>query len=116
AQEALQNVAKHANAGRVWITLRRSGGGVQLVIDDDGCGFDPDRTRGGGFGLISMRERAALVGAHVSVESNAERGTSVTVTISRRESVADAAELTAAAVSGRSGRAHPAAGQRRRTP
>ena len=53
---------------------------LRLVIEDDGCGFDPDRQHpAGGFGLQSMQERAASVGAVLSVESAPEHGTRVAV-------------------------------------
>jgi signal transduction histidine kinase len=54
-----------------------------LRIVDDGVGFDPDRprSRGGGFGLVSMRERARAVGAELSVESARNRGTTVEVVL-----------------------------------
>ncbi len=64
AQEALNNVYKHAQAARVSVILERRAGEAVLVIEDDGVGFDPtgaERTRSGrGLGLIGMRERAAL--------------------------------------------------------
>ena len=79
AQEALNNVAKHAQASRVDVVLASSDGHVVLVIEDDGIGFDPsDRTvTAKGVGLPGMRERAALVGATLQVESTRGRGTSV---------------------------------------
>ena len=52
---------------------------LRLVIEDDGCGFDPRQERAGGFGLQSMRERAASVGADLSVESAPEHGTRMAV-------------------------------------
>ena len=67
AQEALTNVAKHADADRVWIDLDRGADDVTLSVRDDGRGFDPSipRTsdeRGLGLGLFGMEERVALVG------------------------------------------------------
>jgi two-component system NarL family sensor kinase len=85
AQEAVQNVVKHAAANRVRIDLHPVDGGTRLVIADDGRGFDARRRPAGGvagtggYGLVSIEERAALVGARVEVESHPGRGTTVTV-------------------------------------
>jgi signal transduction histidine kinase len=75
AQEALTNVAKHAGAQRVRLVLAESDGELLLEIRDDGVGFD-SKTRTDGFGLAGMRERAALAGGTLSVESG-EQGTLV---------------------------------------
>jgi PAS domain S-box-containing protein len=82
AQEALTNVAKHANASTVEIILERRGSNVLLVIEDDGKGFPPDSEASGqGFGLVGMRERAALVGAALEVESTPGSGTTIFVRV-----------------------------------
>ena len=80
AQEALTNVAKHAHAQNVEVILERRGSNVLLVIEDDGRGFEaqPD-TSNGGFGLVGMRERAALVGAALEIESSPGSGTTIFV-------------------------------------
>ena len=79
AQEALNNVAKHARADRVDIVLERSDEQVSLIVEDNGIGFNPAeaRTRRGGFGLRGMRERAAVAGAECVIESAPGRGTTV---------------------------------------
>ena len=61
AQEALNNVAKHATASRVDVIVERRDGEAVLVVEDDGVGFEPaEKDKGGaGMGLIGMRERAA---------------------------------------------------------
>lgn len=85
AQEALQNVAKHAQASRVVIKLRDTDDRVRLSIEDDGVGFD--RSRSGSpmsFGIDGMRERAVLLGADLEVSSRVGAGTSVVVTILSR--------------------------------
>jgi PAS domain S-box-containing protein len=81
AQEALTNVAKHAQAGNVDIILERRADNVLLIIEDDGVGFDPSETsgQGQGFGLLGMQERAGLVGAMLEIESSAGKGTTVLV-------------------------------------
>ena len=81
-QEALKNVEQHARARHVTVRLRRQGDFVQLAINDDGIGFDPDhhpakRKRKGGLGLLGMRERAMYVGGALNVES--ARGTGTTI-------------------------------------
>jgi PAS domain S-box-containing protein len=81
AQEALNNVAKHARAHRVEVVLERRAGYVSLVVEDDGVGFEPVAAGTGaqGFGLVGMHERAALVGAMLTIESNPGRGTTILV-------------------------------------
>jgi len=79
AQEALQNVMKHANAERVTLRLSTLKGAVHLVVEDDGRGFRPaevSRNRNGSpsYGLVGMRERAELVGAHLQVTSKPGSG------------------------------------------
>jgi signal transduction histidine kinase len=77
AQEALQNVAKHARAQTVELTLEQIGSEVILRIRDDGRGFDADRSYPGHLGLHSMRERAAAVGGALHIQSSPGQGTSV---------------------------------------
>jgi PAS domain S-box-containing protein len=83
AQEALNNVAKHARADRVDVVLERSSEAVALIIEDNGIGFDASgaETSGQRLGLVGMRERAALVGGHLQIESTPARGTTVIVRI-----------------------------------
>jgi signal transduction histidine kinase len=76
-QEALTNVVKHAGASRVSILLQRKQGAVVAVVEDDGSGFDPDATREDALGLAGMRERLALVGGKLQVESSPGRGTTI---------------------------------------
>ena len=81
AQEALNNVAKHAAASRVDVIVERRDGAAVLVIEDDGVGFNPaekDETASG-MGLIGMRERASLIGASLLVESSPGEGTTIFV-------------------------------------
>lgn len=83
-QEALTNVAKHANAENVDILLERRSDHVSLIIEDDGGGFDVEQACGAnekGFGLIGMRERAALVAGTLAVESNPGAGATIAVRI-----------------------------------
>jgi len=80
AQEALNNIGKHAKATNVSVLLRRTEGNVYLVIRDDGCGFDPAEISPENFGLGIMHERAEAVGARLQIQSQAGTGTSVELT------------------------------------
>jgi two-component system nitrate/nitrite sensor histidine kinase NarX len=74
-QEGLNNVAKHADAGQVAIRLHYAEGAVQLRLCDDGRGFDPAHVSPGRSGLSMMRERAQAVGATLSIASQLDHGT-----------------------------------------
>jgi signal transduction histidine kinase len=80
-QESLTNIVKHARAGTVSITLGRKRDAVTVVVEDDGVGFDPARTREEGLGLIGMRERVALVGGRLTIESRPGAGTTFVVEV-----------------------------------
>lgn len=83
AQEALHNVYKHAHASNVTVLLQHVGDSLQLTVEDDGRGFDLSTTTAGPpehLGLVSMRERAALIGGDLQVESS-EQGTTVLVRV-----------------------------------
>jgi signal transduction histidine kinase len=80
-QEALTNVVKHADAGRVSIVLTRKAGSVSAIVEDDGRGFDPDQDGNGGIGLIGMRERVALLDGSFVVESSRDAGTTLVVEV-----------------------------------
>jgi len=80
ACEAVTNAARHSGADRVDLRLERDGSGVRLWVSDEGHGFDP-ADPGGGFGLISMRERAHSVGAELAVSSAPGHGSRVEVTL-----------------------------------
>ena len=80
AQEALGNVAKHAQATMVKLSLT-NGADVQLRIQDNGNGFDPRSVPAGHLGLIIMRERADAVGAKLDIKSSPGRGTDVRLSV-----------------------------------
>ncbi len=79
AQEALNNVARHAGASRARVSLRSRPEGVKLCIRDDGCGFDPEGISPDSLGLGIMKERAETIGATLRIESQVDQGTQVTV-------------------------------------
>jgi signal transduction histidine kinase len=78
-QEGLNNIAKHAGASRVNIQLQDDAGEVELRIQDDGRGFDPEQTPPGHYGLSMMRERATAVGATLSITSQPGHGTEIVI-------------------------------------
>ncbi len=86
AQEALNNVARHAQARHVAIELREIGPHIVLTIEDDGVGFDreADRTEKAGYGFITMRERAEAVGGTFALQSESGKGTRITVSVPRK--------------------------------
>jgi signal transduction histidine kinase len=85
AQEALANVAKHAGATRVRLTLSYMEDLVTLDVRDDGSGFDPSVVRAagthGGFGLTAMRERVRRIAGSLEVESEPGAGTAVSACV-----------------------------------
>jgi signal transduction histidine kinase len=80
--EALSNALRHAQAQKVEVFAQSDGDWLQLVIRDDGTGFDPE-TAGRGMGLLNMRERARRLGGDFELESTEGLGTSVTIRLPR---------------------------------
>jgi signal transduction histidine kinase len=92
AQEALNNVRKHASASNVDITLSYIGDVVVLDVQDNGIGLNGDRQQetaenGGGYGLIAMRQRVAQFNGSVTLESDPGEGTTLVVEIPVGEEV-----------------------------
>ncbi|GIV63138.1 MAG: hypothetical protein KatS3mg045_0477 [Bellilinea sp.] len=79
AQEALHNIAKHADAAQAWLNLTYTLDGLHLTIRDDGIGFDLNKLKPDHFGLGIMRERATQVGAQFCVESQPGEGTTISL-------------------------------------
>jgi len=78
AQEALNNVARHADARTASVTLRQMDDGLLLAVRDDGAGFDPTGPGNGrSLGLVSMRERVRLMNGTLDIESSPGQGTTV---------------------------------------
>jgi two-component system sensor histidine kinase UhpB len=93
-QEALTNVVRHARAQRVSIALSRSESVLELVIRDDGVGFDVLRTLAqaageGHLGLLGMRERVQILGGNVAVDSEPGRGTRIHVSLALSAAAGD---------------------------
>jgi nitrate/nitrite-specific signal transduction histidine kinase len=80
AQEALNNIAKHAGARQVDIHLSCHPGQMNLIIQDDGLGFDPTSITPEHLGIAIMRERASSIGASVKIESQVGQGATVELT------------------------------------
>ncbi len=80
AQEALTNVAAHAEARRVRVSLRADAGSLRLTVADDGRGFDPSTVRHG-LGLLGMRERVGMFGGTLSIDASPGLGTAIEVAV-----------------------------------
>lgn len=93
-QESLSNVVRHSGASRVSVQLRRVDRTVDVVIEDDGCGFDTRQVMNGdrGLGLFGMQERAAFIGGRLKIDSTRGTGTRVHVIVpaTTTESIANA--------------------------
>lgn len=81
AQEAMNNVLRHAQAKSVTVRLKQKKENIVLEIVDDGCGFDPKKVDKGGMGLRNMRERVSQVGGKMKIVSTPEKGTRITVLV-----------------------------------
>jgi two-component system nitrate/nitrite sensor histidine kinase NarX len=89
-QEALTNTRKHAAASRVDVRIDCTDGGTNLVVEDDGAGFDPGTVTGsmdGGFGLASMRERVIGIGGRLDLHTAPSEGTRIVVRLDPEDTV-----------------------------
>ena len=81
-QELLFNVIKHAQTGEAAIRVRRLGRCISLSVSDEGRGFDPQNLKEtNGFGLLSLRERAEVLGGHMKIKSTAGKGSTFQITV-----------------------------------
>jgi two-component system, NarL family, sensor histidine kinase UhpB len=85
AQEALTNVLRHAEAAHCLVELQSHDGSVELRVSDDGRGM-PARIEGGAVGIEGMRERALLAGGTLAIETNADAGTTVSLSVPLEQS------------------------------
>jgi signal transduction histidine kinase len=86
AQEAVTNAIRHAEASRIAVNLRTDDGGLEIVVEDDGKGFDVRALLEGpatvkNLGLVGMQERARMIGGEMDIESRPDRGTRVRIRI-----------------------------------
>jgi two-component system sensor histidine kinase UhpB len=84
AQESLSNAIRHAAAEHIRVSLARTREGVCVTVEDDGVGFDPRSADTRRIGLGGMRERAAAIGADLSIESQTGHGTRVRLVVPQR--------------------------------
>jgi signal transduction histidine kinase len=102
-QEALHNVAKHAQASSVTIQMSRDNGSVKVLIEDDGVGM-PARagssSHGRSFGLVGIRERIGMLGGAVRVSSGKGKGTRLEVTVPAEQTSGQGLALVASAAQG----------------
>jgi signal transduction histidine kinase len=84
AQEALNNILKHAMATVVTVQITANSERIELEVTDNGRGFEPDTVSdGGGMGLISMQERTEKLGGSLQISSRPGEGTSVKLQLSQ---------------------------------
>lgn len=85
--EELRNIAQHAQARRAWVRATRQGNGLMIEVGDDGIGFDPALVarHDGHYGLLGIRERARLMGGHLTLVSAPGQGTRVQLQIHAQE-------------------------------
>jgi signal transduction histidine kinase len=85
-QEALHNVSRHAQATMVDVSLRQSEAGLELTVTDNGVGFQSaEELQRPTLGLSSMRERVRLLGGRMTVQSEPNRGTTLSVWVPLKE-------------------------------
>jgi signal transduction histidine kinase len=89
-QEAVNNALKHSGAELVSVRLTKTTNQIHLCVEDDGCGFEPNRTpidgdSLSGFGLESMHDRAAMAGGRLSIDSHPGQGTTICLELPREE-------------------------------
>ena len=80
-QECLNNAIKHSNADQIDVSLRQTNRSVMMEIRDNGIGYNAESLKNtrDGLGLINLRERAELIGARLSIDSNRTNGTCIQV-------------------------------------
>ncbi len=87
AQEALNNILRHARAKSISVTLKQGRKNVILEIRDDGCGFDSKKVDRAGLGLRNMKERTSQINGNLRIISKPDQGTTVIITVRKDPSV-----------------------------
>jgi len=87
AQEALRNAIAHGEARRLTVSVAAGDGELVLAISDDGTGFDLEKGRGAGLGLVSMEERIHLVGGRLQIDTRPGHGTTIRVRVAAHPTV-----------------------------
>ena len=90
-QEALTNIAKHAQAGQVWVSLGAQGSAAEVTVRDDGIGFDTEGPCGRSLGLVGMRYRVEAEGGALRVSATPGQGTLIRMTLPQRSAAPAAA-------------------------
>jgi len=80
-QESLTNVVRHSNADKLVVSLRVINNEIVLSIADNGKGFDISRANKKTLGLLGMKERATMLGGNLEIQSQAGKGTTVTISV-----------------------------------
>jgi two-component system NarL family sensor kinase len=80
-QELLANVLRHSQATELTVQLQRQNGTLNLIVEDNGVGFDVAKTQGNGIGMKSLHERAKNINATLTIDSRPGHGTTVTLDI-----------------------------------
>jgi signal transduction histidine kinase len=93
AQEALNNVIRHADATVVRVRVGVVNSHLELLVGDNGVGFEPLDVAAGRFGLASMRERALIIGGEITIDSQPQDGTRVRVSVPVRSDTGTAVEV-----------------------
>lgn len=93
AQEALNNIRKHSKCSSVWLHLKYLENKVLLIVEDDGCGFDPenlsnDQKKYASYGLLGMRERAGDINAELEIVSKPGEGTKLVLIVPTKDNPA----------------------------
>lgn len=81
AREGISNIVRHSRAGRAAVSLQRHGGGVRMVLADDGAGIRPAARKGRGQGLRGIAERVRQLGGRLRIVSTPRRGTRLTIEV-----------------------------------
>src|SRR5262249_40269957 len=94
-QECVNNIVKHAHSTEARVAIERNAWSVNITIEDNGCGFEPEAarasdSRSGGLGLTGITERVRILGGKQTIQSSPGAGTRIAITIEARDGVGEA--------------------------